>query len=310
MNEINISDLDLNLLKSFEALYEEGSASRAGIRLGLTQSAISASLKRLRDIYGDALFVRTGRGLHPTPRANELKPLITDALNKCRETLLLFTNGIPSFAGRTITIGLSDDFELAIGHQLLISLKQQAPDLRIIFRQTHSQIVADMLFRHELDIALTAGGFAYQSLSKEIIAEGRYACLVTRKRSDNNPPLTIDEYISRPHLLISHGGYIGLVDEVLAGINLKRSISSSTTHFAAIPWLLKGSDLIATIPSHAAYSISRMSPDLEVVQCPVEMPKYTIELGFRKSAIRDHAISLVKKNIMMIAASYDWIVVE
>lgn len=157
-------------------------------------------------------------------------------------------------------------------------------------------------------IALTAGGFAYQSLSKEIIAKGGYACLVTKKRLDNNPPLTIAGYISRSHLLISHDGYIGLIDEALASINLIRSISASITHFAAIPWLLKDSDFIATIPSHAVYSISQMAPDFKVVKCPLEMPKYIIELGFRQSTILDNAISHVNKNIVMISLSHEWII--
>jgi LysR family transcriptional activator of mexEF-oprN operon len=83
---MNIVDVDLNLLKVFEALYEESSASRAALRLGVSQSAVSASLRRLRDVYGDALFMRTGRGLAPTLRANQLRPVIGEALAKCRQS--------------------------------------------------------------------------------------------------------------------------------------------------------------------------------------------------------------------------------
>ncbi|MFS9598897.1 helix-turn-helix domain-containing protein, partial [Klebsiella variicola] len=72
MNHIDIETVDLNLLRVFVALIEEGGASRAAIRLGVTQPAVSASLARLRDIYADPLFERTGRGLRPTMRANEL----------------------------------------------------------------------------------------------------------------------------------------------------------------------------------------------------------------------------------------------
>lgn len=80
---MNIAQVDLNLLKTFEALHDESSASRAALRLGVTQSAISAGLRRLRDLYGDPLFVRTGRGLAPTLRANQLKPVISEALDRC-----------------------------------------------------------------------------------------------------------------------------------------------------------------------------------------------------------------------------------
>ena len=81
MNTMNIATVDLNLLKVFEALHEESSASRAALRLGVTQSAVSAALRRLRELYGDQLFVRTGRGLAPTLKANQLKPVVSDALD-------------------------------------------------------------------------------------------------------------------------------------------------------------------------------------------------------------------------------------
>src|SRR3546814_6005868 len=93
MSLMNIVDVDLNLLKTFEALHDESSASRAALRLGVTQSAISAALRRLRNMYDDQLFVRTGRGLAPTLRANQLKPVISDALNKCRQSLAMVDPG-------------------------------------------------------------------------------------------------------------------------------------------------------------------------------------------------------------------------
>ena len=108
MNQMNITDVDLNLLKVFEALHEESSASRAALRLGVTQSAVSAALRRLREVYGDPLFVRTGRGLAPTLKANQLKPVVSDALNKCRQSLAMVdpTAARASYAdGRVIVLG-------------------------------------------------------------------------------------------------------------------------------------------------------------------------------------------------------------
>lgn len=306
MNEINIGSLDLNLLKTFEALYEEGSASRAGVRLGLTQSAVSAALKRLKTLYHDPLFIRNGRGLSPTPRASELQPLVSDALNKCRETLLLLNHETASYAGRTVIVGLSDDFELALGQPLLQKLHQQSPGLRVVFRQTHSQIAADMLLRHELDLALTAGGFTYRSLSKSHLATGGYACLIASTSDAPSPTLTLDEFIRRPHLLVSHGGYIGLMDEKLTELGLARTVGASTTHFAAIPWLLKDSDLVTTIPAHAAKAIAERVPTLRYVPCPLTMPNYAIELGCRQPALRDRPILRVREALTELTTAFDW----
>ncbi|NWD87541.1 LysR family transcriptional regulator, partial [Pseudomonas sp. K5002] len=178
MSLMNIANVDLNLLKTFEALHDESSASRAALRLGVTQSAISAALRRLRDVYGDQLFVRTGRGLAPTLRANQLKPVISEALDRCRQSLAMVDPQGNHYQGRSVVVGLSDDFEIAYGRRLIEEIARRAPKLRLMFRQTHSQIVADALLDRSLDLAITAGGFAERRLSRQVLGEGHYACLV------------------------------------------------------------------------------------------------------------------------------------
>jgi DNA-binding transcriptional LysR family regulator len=99
-------------------------------------------LRRLREVYGDPLFVRTGRGLAPTLKANQLKPVVSEALNKCRQSLAMVDPAANHYDGRAVTVGLSDDFEIAYGRRLIDEIARSAPKLRLIFRQTHSQIVA------------------------------------------------------------------------------------------------------------------------------------------------------------------------
>ncbi|WP_313690360.1 LysR family transcriptional regulator, partial [Pantoea sp.] len=130
MNNINIEALDLNLFKVFEALYEEGSASRAALRLGITQSAVSAALGRLRKIYGDHLFDRTGRGLRPSRRAEELKPIVSEALDRCRQSLSLAQLDQAAFDGRSVVLGWSDDYEIALARKLINRVAQEYPGLR------------------------------------------------------------------------------------------------------------------------------------------------------------------------------------
>ncbi|RIA31649.1 LysR family transcriptional regulator [Ectopseudomonas oleovorans] len=298
MNQMNIVDIDLNLLKVFEALYEESSASRAALRLGVSQSAVSASLRRLRDVYGDALFMRTGRGLAPTLRANQLRPVIGEALAKCRQSLALLAPTASNFSGRAVTLGLSDDFEIAYGRQLIDSVQVRAPGLRLIFRQTHSQIVADALLDRSIDLAITAGGFNARMLSREVLTEGGYSCLVDAANlQPEQTALNIDEFVAREHILVSSGGFIGIVDEALAAMGLTRKVSVSTTHFAALPYLLPGTAAVATIPSHAADTIARVT-GLVALPCPLTLPRYPIELGWRTTPQPDLAIQRVKETIV------------
>ncbi|SDG08800.1 LysR family transcriptional regulator [Paraburkholderia phenazinium] len=288
MNRFDISAVDLNLLKIFEALFEEGGASRAAIRLDMTQSAVSASLRRLREVYSDTLFVRTGRGLAPTSRARELKPVISEALDKCRQSLAIASPDATTFHGRAVSIGLSDDFELALGQRIIDMVERRAPGLRIIFRQTYSQIVSDALANQEMDLAVAAGGFAARGLSHKVLGEGSYACLIDGA-SDSPQGLTLDEFVSRGHVLVSSGGVVGIVDEALAALGLKRNVIASTTHFAALPFLLKGTRAVATIPLHAAEAIAKMT-GLKLLACPLDVPGYPIELGWRSSSLRDAAV--------------------
>jgi len=294
---MNIADIDLNLLKIFEALHEESSASRAALRLGVTQSAVSAALRRLREVYGDQLFVRTGRGLAPTLQANQLKPVISDALNKCRQSLAMLDPAANQYDGRSVAIGLSDDFEIAYGRRLIEEIARRAPKLRLIFRQTHSQIVARALMERSIDLAITAGGFAERLLSRQVLGEGGYACLVDpASLAPGQQQIELQEFVAREHILVSSGGFIGITDEGLAAVGLSRRVCASTTHFAALPFLLKGSQAVATIPAHAAASIAALS-GLALLPCPLALPRYPVELGRRTSTQIDPVLVKVREAI-------------
>lgn len=298
MNLMNIANVDLNLLKVFEALHEESSASRAALRLGVTQSAVSAALRRLRALYGDQLFVRTGRGLAPTLRANQLKPVVSDALNKCRQSLAMIDPAAHHYEGRSVTVGLSDDFEIAYGRRLIEQIALSAPKLRLIFRQTHSQIVAHALLDRSIDLAITAGGLTERLLSRQVLGEGGYRCLVDpNSLADGQQSLSLDEFVAREHILVSSGGFIGITDEGLAALGLSRRVCASTTHFAGLPYLLKGSHAVATIPSHAAESIAALS-GLALLPCPLALPRYPIELGWRTNTQLDSLLLKVREAII------------
>ncbi|OAI94663.1 LysR family transcriptional regulator [Pseudomonas putida] len=284
MKQIDICSLDLNLLKVFEALYEEGGAGRAAIRLGITQSAVSAALARLRLVYGDHLFERTGRGLRLTAKSEELRPIIGAALEKCRQSLLLVSGAGAAFHGRTVALGLSDDHELAIGRALIDLAKQRAPGLRLLFKQTHSMLAADALMGRQIDLALTAGAIASRVLGRQVLGSGGYSCL-----SALPGELGLEDFLRRGHVLVSSGGYVGVVDEALAALGQNRRVEASTTHFAALPALLHGSDCIATLPTHAALALARLS-GLICLPCPIDLPRYSVELGWRA---RDPAIQVV-----------------
>ncbi len=96
------------------------------------------------------------------------------------------------------------------------------------------------------------------------------------------------EYVRRKHLLVSSGGFVGVVDEVLAARGMQRQVLASTTHFAALPFLLQVSDAVATLSLHAARALAACT-GLRLMPCPLDMPRYPIELGWRMDTLRDPA---------------------
>ncbi|MFG0539738.1 LysR substrate-binding domain-containing protein [Pseudomonas sp. YQ_5] len=306
MNKLDIASMDLNLFKVFEALYEEGGAGRAAIRLGLTQSAVSAALSRLRVVFSDHLFERTGRGLRPTAKSEELRPIVAAALDKCRQGLMLALHDHKAIYGRTIALGMSDDFELAIGRLLINKVSEEAPGIRLVFKQTHSLLTSDALMNRQFDLALTSGAVASKTLGRLALATGDYTCLMASHAVSTE--LTPEVYLEKRHILVSSGGYVGVVDEVLAAQSQHRTVEASTTHFAALPALLQHSDCVATLPTHAAKALASFS-SVECHPCPISLPRYSIELGWRIDNARDPAIRLVITLIRDVIAQLPGVVI-
>jgi len=111
--------------------------------------------------------------------------------------------------------------------------------------------------------------------------------------------------VARKHILVSSGGFVGLVDETLSAMKLKRQVLTSTTHFSALPFLLKGTSAIATLPRHAARAIAK-GHQLKMMPCPIQMPRYPVELGWRADCLRDPVVLKVKSITTDILRNYAW----
>ena len=286
---INIDTADLNLLRVFVVVFEEKSATQAAQRLNLTQSAVSLSLRKLRELYQDSLFTRTGRGLAPTLFANQIYPLAKDALERFHASLRLHENKQAMFMGRTITIGLSDDFEIALG-KYMVELASTVPNCtRLHFRQSNSHIVAEMLLSRSIDLAITSSGCAQEGITLTTIGEGSYGCLVDPAVIDADS-IDLETLLSHEHIMVSRTGFFGIVDDVLVSRGLHRKVRASTSHFAAIPFLLTGTNCITIMPAHAARFIAETT-HLKYFPAPIEFPSFSVCLAWRNFSRKDEVLS-------------------
>lgn len=274
-------------------LISELNATKAAARLGISQAAVSASLRRLRALYGDPLFLRTQRGFRPTPRAVMLQPSIEEALRIIAGTLDASTPRADERDRVVVRVGLSDDFEMAYGARIVGLAKRAMPHVRIVFRQTNSLMAAEALNDRDIDLAITSGGFGDGRLKHLSLGGSDYLIVYDRLSRASPAPFTVEEYIARDHILVSYSGLSGITDDVLAEHGLRRRIRAATTHFSALPFLLRGSDAIATIPGHAARAVCDLG-GFEISPCPFSFPRYAFGVSWRFDAVRNPPLMQVR----------------
>lgn len=242
--------LDLNLLLVLDALWREGNLTRAGISLGMTQSATSHALKRLRDYFDDPLFVKTGRGILPTPKGQALGETVSSLIGRVRAEVLPAASFDPSRERRTFTFCMSDMGELVFLPSLLARLQAEAPLTKVQTIQVPTSQIEAVLAGGEADLALGSLRHAPEGLYQQELFTHSFVCVVHRTYPSAAPQLTLDEYKSLSHVVVSLGGrdkppYDAVVDD--AGI--ERRIVVNTPHFLLVPWLIEQNpQYVATVP--------------------------------------------------------------
>lgn len=303
INHFNLANIDLNLLKVFLMLYQEQNVTRAAEKLCLGQPAVSAALKRLRQVYNDPLFERTQAGMKPTAQAILLRPVIQEALDKIELSLSTRLESDIRQQIRTITLGLSDDYEIAFGRQLVSLIQQQAPGFHIVFQQTNRERVEQAIMTHQVDLAITGGSIKDHRIRRQTLGQAGYLCLYDPDYRQDSEKIRLEEFVGRKHLLISFSGLTGAVDDALEEMNLKRSVQMSSSHFAAVPFLLKGTDALCTIPDFAARAVAENS-NLGLSPCPIRMAEFSVDLCWHYDAVRDPALMLVRDIIAGYLSDY------
>ncbi|RJT16190.1 LysR family transcriptional regulator [Rahnella inusitata] len=282
----DIRALDLNLLKALDALLDEGSVTRAAQRLSLTQPAVSGMLTRLRDYFGDPLFVRTSHGMVPTLRASELsvpvKQILTDIA-----ILLKPMQFDPMTAELTYTLVATDYALKAVVVPLIAALKQHAPRIRIAVRSVDSERMYQQLSRGEVDLALVTPQTTPDDLHGRALYQEEYVCVARCHHPlAAASEMTLEQFCEQEHILVStEGRFMGVTDEALAELSLTRRVGVSVNSFLVIPDILRSTDMIAVVPS-------RMVPvdsDLAIIPLPLNVPRFTKSMAWHERTHRDPA---------------------
>ncbi|MDP2698728.1 LysR family transcriptional regulator [Thalassospira sp.] len=246
---MDLHGIDLNLLVAFDALMTERSVTRAGIRIGRTQPAMSAALSRLRGLLGDELFVRSPNGLQPTPRALDLAEPLGHALAEIQRTLAFTQSFDPTTSTATFSLGLSEHPTFKLLPVLLDALRQQAPGITLRIRNfTARDDAITLLDAGEADLTIGVPPTPTSRILSRPLFKENFVCILRRDHPDAKAPLGLPAFLSLSHLLVSpENDRFGLVDIVLAKMGHKRRLAVTLSNMYAAPLLIAHSDLIATL---------------------------------------------------------------
>lgn len=253
----------LELLRDFDALFRERHLTRAALRARRSQPAMSRSLLRLREFFSDALFVRTSRGMIPTPRAEELAPRVEALLESAR---LLVAK--PTFHARALersfVMATSDLVDMQLLSSLTSTLAIEAP-LVDITSVSAAAATTETLAEGSVDLWIGPDGSIPAGTRRQHLFDDEFLCAVrrghpllaslggSRKRTKNMQDafkMSVETFASLSHIQIAPRGTSGgPVDVALAQLGLRRRVAARTTSFLAAPWLAARSDMVLTAPS-------------------------------------------------------------
>lgn len=299
-----IGSFDWNLLLAFEALLVERNVTRAARKIGLSQSATSHALARLRDQLGDALFTPTPQGMVPTKRALELEGPIREAIALVRRSLSPAPPFDPLTARRTFTIAGTDFMTLAIVPRLLRDLAARAPLFDLAVRSSDEAGLSALLAGHrDLDIGVDLGGVP--GVRTVRLFDDVFVCVRRKPKGKRLRPLTLDRFASTGHLLVSPtGSGDAPVDIALRKLGRARRIVLRLPHFLAAPIVLAESDYVMTVPSRLAEVFAAMLP-LVIEPPPLPVPGFSVEMAWHARSDDDPAHRFLRDAIVATTSAGD-----
>lgn len=290
-DETVLRRVDLNLLVVFAMVMRHGSVQQAAGRLYLGSSGVSMALNRLRSITGDKLFVRGRHSLEPTTFARALFDRVSPALYAIGSAISP-VGFDPRTANGSLRIALSQDIEMALGPRLQQALAHKAPGIKLILRQGDYRRVSILLDDDIADLVLTAQPDRVEPRHKSEVLHSESFVVLSGKKT--KAPLTVDDYLSRSHILVSaRGDTRGRLDELLAEHGYARIVDVVTESFAALPYLLRSKNLIANVPRLAAEAMAPIFY-LVVHELPLPSPTFPISLTWRLRDDESGALSWMR----------------
>jgi DNA-binding transcriptional LysR family regulator len=298
IDDIHIRRLDLTLLIVFERLLAQRNMSAVAAGMGLTQSAVSHAVGRLRSFFDDPLFVRKGAGVEPTPRALLLGPPLAEALAGIRGAALIGRRFDPATATRQFAIAAPDILVATLASGLLARLAETAPNCQIVFRAFSHSSAAAAVAAGDADLAVGVFLDPPKDTIGEKIGFETFRVAARRDHPALLGALDLDAYCALDHLLVSHDRAArGMIDIALAALGRRRRIIALMPQLLLAFASVSQSAAILTAPLRACRYAASLFP-ISLHMPPLDVPGFELTLLRHRDGLADPAIAWLAELVM------------
>lgn len=297
--------IDLNLFTVFEAIYLEGSLTRAAERLNLTQPAISHALSRLRERLDDPLFVRQGHKMRPTPLAQKLIPDIQAALRQLNGALQQSHQFNPSEAEKTYRVAMRDVMEATLLPPVLKGLDKIAPNIQLASVHIERRDMEFKLASGELDFVVDVLLPTSEQIYKKKLLNDELVVIFNPAHSQLPESFSEKDYLEAKHILVStRASGPSLVDYALSAEGLNRNVALRCQHYFAACEVASDTDMLLTMPNRYASVLLQHFPMLKRSMLPFKTSSIDVYLYWHESLNEDGANAWFRELLQQVLESH------
>lgn len=298
---MSYADMDGALLLALKTLLEERNVTRAAAHLGITQPALSGRLARLREIFGDPLFVpaANGRGVVPTPRAEALEQELAHVLDGLKRLVDREPDFEPATTKRTFVVAMQDTPSTVLASGLGARVVRAAPHGRLAIVHPPADAL-DRLEEGRIDLLVTSPDGLPGDLLQRSLWEDGFRTAQRKHHPRGTAPLDLDTYCALDHLVVSSqgGGFAGVTDDALLAIGRSRNVAVSVQSYALAPLIVGSTDCLCTLPTRF---LAQFEDRLDLFEPPIKLPGLRLVLVWHPRSAKDSGHQWLRHQLYLAA---------
>lgn len=296
---MQLSQIDLNLLVVFEAIYSQNSITKASEILYLSQPAVSNALNRLRILCDDPLFIRAAQQMQPTAKAQGMIGAVRQALELIKVSINQPSIFDPASTEREFRLSMADVTEAIMLPPLMRALNEQAPKVQLQCYPIEREDFSREMAANKLDLVIDVPQMQNAQLKSTPLLQDHYVCVLRPDHPALQAQFDLTSYLSLKHLHISSRKQgLGHIDMQLQRLGLKRNIALRSRHYMLVRSLLLETDFAVSVPSRLAKQL-----DLAILPLPFYVPELSLCLYWHEHAHKDASIIWLRNMIQQLVAN-------